>query len=220
MTTEIEAAAQQAAKQEPAPKPAPQLSVQMGWRSAVFQAALVVLGVVLGLAVTQWQTDAAQQAEAHHALDGIMEEIGANHTAVKEARAYHDEKLKILAEAQKANTPLDIRSFDRGFVAPAQLSNAAWTSASEVGALAHLPFDKVLSLSKVYSSQAAYMQQQVTAGNIIYTEIFAEGSQGMLNHGPGLRSLIATFQYREQQLEAAYAAALGEHTATMQEDVR
>lgn len=217
MTTEIQAAAQQA---EPAqPKPA-HLSVQMGWRSAVFQAALVILGVVLGLAVTQWQTDAAQKAEAHHALDGIMEEIGANHAAVKEARAYHEAKLTILAEAQKANTPLDIRDFDRGFVSPAQLSNAAWTSASEVGALAHLPFDKVLALSKVYASQASYMQQQITAGNIIYGEIFAEGSQGMLNHGPGLRSLIGTFQYREQQLETAYATALGQHTATMPEDVR
>lgn len=220
MTTEIEAAAKQA---EPAPlqPAAPQtMSVRMGWRSAMFQAALVILGVVLGLAVTQWQTDAAQKSEAHHALDGIMEELGANHAAVKEARAYHDEKLVILAEAQKSNTPLDIRSFDRGFVSPAQLSNAAWTSASEVGALAHLPFDKVLSLSKVYSAQASYMQQQITAGNIIYGQIFAEGSQGMLNHGPGLRSLIATFQYREQQLETAYATALGQHTATMPENVR
>ncbi len=220
MTTEIEAAAKQSEPAPPAPpKSASPLSVQMGWRSAIFQAVLVVLGVVLGFAITEWQNDRAEKAEAQHALAGIIEEIGANHTAVKEARAYHEEKLATLAEAQKANTPLDIRNFNRGFVAPAQLSSAAWTSASEVGALSHLPFDKVLSLSKVYAQQASYMQQQVTAGNIIYAEIFAEGSQGMLNHGPGLRSLIETFRYRETQLEEAYSAAMGLHTATMPEDV-
>lgn len=226
MTTEIEAAAQQAAAKQaappspPTPRPAERLSVQMGWRSAVFQAVLVVLGVVLGFAITEWQNDRAEKAEAQHALAGIIEELGSNHTAVKEARLYHEEKQQDLAAAQKANTPPDIRDFNRGFVAPAQLSGAAWTSASEVGALSHLPFDKVLSLSKIYALQASYMQQQATVGNIIYSEIFAEGAQGMLKNPAGLRSVIATFQYREQQLEEAYAAAIGAHTATMPEDVR
>lgn len=219
MTTEI--AADAAAQPAPAPPPhAPrELSVRMGWRSAIFQAVLVVLGVILGFAVTEWQNDRAEKAEAQHALAGIMEEISANNAAVKEARAYHEARLTTLMEAQKANTPPDIRAFDRGFVAPAQLSNAAWTSASEVGALAHLPFDKVLSLSKVYAAQASYMQQQATVASIIYAEIFAEGSTGMLDRAAGLRALITTFQYRELQLEQAYGAAIGAHTATMPDDI-
>jgi hypothetical protein len=224
MTTEIAAAA---ATSEPGPSPAPapppkprELSVRMGWRSAIFQAVLVVLGVILGFAVTEWQNDRAEKAEAQHALAGIIEEIGANHAAVKEAHAYHAAKLATLAEAQKAKTPLELRAFDRGFIAPAQLSNAAWTSASEVGALSHLPFDKVLSLSKVYAQQATYMQQQASVANIIYSQIFAEGSQGMLDHAAGLGALISAFRYREQQLETAYAAVIGEHTATMPDDVR
>jgi len=217
MTTEIAAAAGQL-DHTPASKPR-ELSVRMGWRSAIFQAVLVILGVVLGFAVTEWQSDRAEKAEAQHALAGIIEEIGANQAAVTEARTYHEARLAALADAQKSNTPPDIRAFDRGFVAPAQVSSAAWTSASEVGALAHLPFDKVLSLSKVYAAQAAYMQQQTTVSSIIYSEIFAEGSAGMLDHAAGLRALINTFHYREQQLEAAYAAAIGAHTATMPDDV-
>lgn len=210
MTTEIAAeAARQPADNRPP------LSVRMGWGSAIFQAVLVVLGVVLGFAVTEWQANAREQDEAQHALSGIIEEIGANRTAVVEARAYHEEKLFAMTAAQKAGTKLDFRLFDRGFVAPAQVSSAAWTSASEVGALSHLPFDQVLSLSKVYAQQAAYQQQQATVSSVIYTEIFAGGTEGMLDHAAGLRAIISTFQYREQQLEAAYASAIGLYTATM-----
>lgn len=217
MTTEIAA---EAARQPEPQKEAPaesrtSLSVRMGWGSAIFQAVLVVLGVMLGLAVTEWQANAREQDEAQHALSGIIEEIGANRTAVVEARTYHQDKLAAMVEAQKSNTKLDFRTFDRGFVAPAQVSSAAWTSASEVGALAHLPFDEVLSLSKVYAQQSAYMQQQATVSSVIYNEIFARGTEGMLDHAAGLRSIISTFQYREQQLEAAYAAAIGRYTASM-----
>ena len=211
MTTEIAAEA----AQQPPPQSRSQLSVRMGWGSAIFQAVLVVLGVVLGFAVTDWQANAREQNEAQHALSGIIEEIGANRDAVVSARTYHEAKLTAMIASQKSNAKLDIGIFERGFVAPAQVSAAAWTSASEVGALAHLPFDQVLSLSKVYAQQAAYMQQQSTVASIIYTEIFSRGTEGMLDNAAGLRSIVSTLQYREQQLEEAYAAAIGQYTATM-----
>ena len=211
MTTEIAAEA----AQQPPPQVQPQMSVRMGWGSAIFQAVLVVLGVILGFAVTEWQANAREQGEAQHALSGIIEEIGANRNAIVDARTYHQDKLTAMIEAQKSNARLDVRIFERGFVAPAQVSSAAWTSASEVGALAHLPFDDVLSLSRVYAQQAAYMQQQVTVSGIIYNEIFARGSEGMLDNAAGLRAIVSTLQYREQQLEEAYAAAIGHYTASM-----
>lgn len=210
MTTEIAA---EAAQQSP-PESRSQMFVRMGWGSAIFQAVLVVLGVILGFAVTEWQANAREQNEAQHALSGIIEEIGANRNAVVDARTYHQDKLTAMIEAQRSGAKLDIAMFNRGFVAPAQVSSAAWTSASEVGALAHLPFDQVLSLSKVYAQQAAYMQQQATVAGIVYTEIFTHGTEGMLDNAAGLRSIVSTLQYREQQLEEAYAAAIGQYTAS------
>ena len=62
---------------------------------------------------------------------------------------------------------------------------------------------------------AAYMQQQATVASIIYTEIFTRGTEGMLDNAAGLRSIVSTLQYREQQLEEAYAAAIGRYTASM-----
>lgn len=196
--------------QPPAPAPAPPLSVRLGIGSALFQGALVVLGVVLGFLVTEWQADAGRRADAHHALASILEEIAANRDSVSAAHAYHDDKIAVLDAAAKAGAQPDIRAFDRGFVSPAQVSNAAWTAASEAGALGHLPFDQVLALGRVYSQQAAYTQQQSTVASVIYGELFERGPTGIMQHAGGLRSIISTFLYREQQLATAYDKALAD----------
>ena len=192
----------------PATTPPRALSVRLGVGSAIFQSLLVVLGVVLGFIITEWQADQSRRAEARHALAGILEEIAVNRDAIAAARAYHADKTAMLSSAAGARP--DIRAFDRGFVAPAQVSAAAWSTAGETGALANLPFDQVLSLSRIYSQQSAYTQQQATVSAIIYSELFARGPQGILDNPTGLRSIIDAFRYREQQLEAAYEKTLTE----------
>lgn len=176
--------------------------------SAIFQGLLVVLGVVLGFLITEWQSGQARRADARHALVGILEEVAANREAIAAASAYHAGKAALLDAAAGARP--DLGAFDRGFVAPAQVSAAAWSTAGETGALANLPFDQVLALSRVYSQQAAYTQQQATVAAVIYPELFERGPQGILDHATGLRSIIDTFLYRERQLEAAYAKTLAD----------
>lgn len=186
------------------------LSVRIGLGSALFQGALVVFGVLLGFLITEWQSDQARRAEANLALDSIIEEIAANRDAIAVAQAYHGEHIELIDKALTEGSPLDIRSFPRGFIAPAQTANAAWTSASETGALSHLPFDKVLALSRVYSQQAAYQQQQATVSTVIYTNLFEGGAEGIARQATGLRAIISAFHYREQQLADAYASALAD----------
>lgn len=193
----------------PAPTPEPRpLSVHLGIGSAIFQGLLVVLGVLLGFFITEWQAEQSRRAEAAHALAGIVEEIASNRDAIAAARAYHRAHMDHIDAAARDQKKLDIRAFDRGFVAPAQVASAAWTTAGETGALANLPFDQVLTLSRIYGQQSAYMQQQATVSAVIYPELFERGPQGIIDHTTGLRSLIATFFYREQQLEQAYDEAL------------
>ena len=195
--------------QTSSPEKAALLSVRLGLGSALFQGALVVLGVILGFLITEWQADSARRADAQHALASILEEIAANRESVAAARAYHDEKMDVL-DASSANTPPDVRAFNRGFVSPAQVSAAAWTTAGETGALSNLPFDQVLALGRIYSQQAAYLQQQATVSTVIYSELFERGATGILQNANGLRAILATFSYREQQLEDAYTKALTE----------
>jgi hypothetical protein len=193
--------------------PAPRISVRLGIGSAIFQGALVVLGVILGFLVTEWQADAGRRAAANQALHSILEEIAANRDSVAAARAYHEQKIAVLDAAARDNTPPDIRAFDRGFVSPAQVSAAAWTTAGETGALSNLPFDQVLALGRVYGQQSAYLTQQATVSSVIYAEIFERGPAGILQHATGLRGILNTFQYREKRLEEAYGKALSEITA-------
>lgn len=202
--------------EEPATTPPPEharpeqrpLSVRIGLGSAIFQGALVVLGVLLGFLISEWQADQSRRAEADQALVSILEELDANREAVVAARTYHAEHIAMIDKAAADKTPLDIRSFSRGFIAPAQTSSAAWTSASETGALSHMPFSKVLALSRVYGQQAAYQQQQVTVATVVYTNLFEGGAEGIARQSAGLRAIVSTFLYREQQLEAAYTEAL------------
>lgn len=201
----------------PAPQPTHDatrpLSVRIGLGSALFQGALVVLGVLLGFLITEWQADQSRRAEADLALASIIEEMAANRDAIIAARTYHAEHVDLIDKAAADNTPLDIRSFPRGFIAPAQTSNAAWTSASETGALSHLPFEKVLALSRIYSQQAAYQQQQTTVSTVLYTHLFEGGAEGIVRQSNGLRAIISAFFYREQQLEGAYSSALESQAA-------
>lgn len=203
-----------AAQTSPAPQSAVEaarpLSVRIGLGSAIFQGALVVLGVLLGFLITEWQADQSRRAEADLALASIIEEIAANREAVIAARTYHGEHIDMIQNAMAAKAPLDMRSFTRGFVAPAQTSTAAWVSASETGALAHIPFDKVLSLSRIYSQQAAYQQQQATVATVLYTRLFESGPEGVARQSTGLHAIISTFFYRERQLEEAYSSALAD----------
>ncbi len=194
--------------------PAKPVSVQLGIGSAIFQGALVVLGVILGFLITEWQGDAARRSDAQLALASILDEIAANRETVTEAHDYHAGKIKLLDTAARENTPLELKSFDRGFVAPAQVSGAAWATAGETGALADLPFDHVLALSRVYAQQGAYQQQQATVSSVIYSEMFARGTGSILDHAAGLRGIIASFHYRERQLGEAYQKALAEIAVT------
>ena len=177
-------------------------------KSAIFQAILVVFGVVLAFAANEWREAAADRREAAEALAGIREELAANRAAAAASAAYHQEKLALIGERQAAGAALGVRDFPRGFISPATLSTAAWTSASETGALAHLDYREIVRLSRLYDMQTVYQNQTLTAGGIIYQRMFDDGLSSIPANGEGLAGFIATFLYREQALVEAYDAAL------------
>jgi hypothetical protein len=179
-------------------------------RSAIFQAALVVLGVVLAFSVNEWREARAARHDALRALDAIMEELKANREAVASSFEYHQGRLEIIGAAMREGAPLRIEQFERGFVMPAQLSRSAWDAASEIGAFNNLPYERVLALGKVYARQDAYHDQLQSVSAIVYREIFDKGPTGVLDNPRGLVSLVGAFLYREQQLLDAYEKTLTE----------
>ena len=71
-----------------------------------------------------------------------------------------------------------------------------------------MEYQNIIGLSRLYDMQSTYNDQTVTAGEIIYRQIFEEGTDSVADNTKGVQSFIATFLYREDALIDAYDAAL------------
>jgi hypothetical protein len=176
--------------------------------AAVFEATLVVLGVVLAFAANEWREARAQREQGRQVLAAIVGELESNRAEVAASLEYHTGRLEMLRTEPGDGWEPAARDFPRGFIAAARVARTAWESASETGALVHLGFDVVHDLSDVYAQQQRYEVQAQAAGDIIYRELFHGGMEAILVNHSNLANLISTFVYREQQLLTVYDAAL------------
>lgn len=183
-------------------------------KKAFFEAAFVVFGVVLAFAANGWREARAVQAESVAALAAIHQEIQDNRNAVAEAVVAHEARLEAIGNPQDAE-PIDMRAFQDGFIRPAStLSKAAWNSASETGALAHMEFETVRELGALYAYQDRYSQQVTSYSSLIYETLFEQGYQGIVSNKAGMISMISTLRYQEAALVETYDAYLVPLTAS------
>ncbi|MFN0025419.1 MAG: hypothetical protein ACKVS5_16125 [Parvularculaceae bacterium] len=176
-------------------------------KSAAFQAILVVFGVMLAFAANEWREAAIEHRESGEALASIREELASNRAAAAASKTYHEQRLALIAERAATGEPLSLSDFPRGFISPATLSTAAWSSASETGALANTDYQEIVRLSRVYDMQAVYRDQTVTAGGIIFQRLFDQGVASIPKNAAGLEGVITSFLYRESALIEAYDKA-------------
>ena len=175
---------------------------------ALFEAAFVVLGVVLALAANEWREGRNERQRAAIASNAIAAELRSNRGAVAAAHAYHSALIDSLQVNGSPTWQPSPRLFSRGFVAPAQLSSTAWQSAAATGAVEHMPYEAVLKLSQAYANQARYEHQAMNIGEVLYAELFRNGVQGVTSNYRNLGNLIGAFLYRERQLMAVYDSTL------------
>jgi hypothetical protein len=173
-------------------------------RSALFEASFVVLGVVLALAANEWRKGREDQAQSQQAIAAIVQELNANRVLVDSARQYHQNVLEKISQVASPQQAPGFELFSRGFVAPARTSRTAWASASETGALAKTDYATVMELSKAYALQGYYEAQARSISEIIYAEIFKNGTQSVLTNYTNLANTISTLLYREKELIEAY----------------
>jgi type II secretory pathway pseudopilin PulG len=175
---------------------------------ALFEAAFVVLGVVLALAANQWRETRQDRQRVSVATNAIAAELQDNRAALVEASAYHLSLLDSLRVKRPASWRPSPAMFSRGFVSPAQLSSTAWQSAAAAGVVEHMPYQVVLRLSRAYASQGRYEHQAQSIGEVIYGELYRTGTQGITGNYRNLSNLIGSFLYRERQLIALYDSTL------------
>ncbi|HWL40485.1 MAG TPA: hypothetical protein VNO75_09620 [Gemmatimonadaceae bacterium] len=175
---------------------------------ALFEAAFVVLGVVLALAANEWRQQRKDEHRVAVATRAINAELASNRTAVAAASAYHSRLLDSLRLGDSPSWRPSVMLFSRGFVSPAQLSSTAWQTAGTTGVVEHMPYQTVLRLSRVYASQARYDHQAQSIGEVLYAELYRTGTEGVTGNYRNLRNLIGAFLYRERHLTAVYDSTL------------
>jgi hypothetical protein len=190
---------------------------RIDWRPILLEAFFVVLGVVLALAANEWRQAIVDRRSATTALESIREELDANRQSVLLSLKYHlqlsDTLIVILRQAAARGdsaSPPGIRVFSQGFVHPAQLLSTAWETAAATDAVRHMSHDDVLVLARVYDQQRRYATQSEQIGALIYGEIFARGTSGVIRNYANLSSIIGAFWYRECELLLGYDQALTE----------
>lgn len=181
-------------------------------RAALFEAAFVVLGVVLALAANEWREQRASAARADHALAGILEELEENRRSVASSLAYHQGILEAIDAAAAASETPGIGTFSRGFVSAANVYRTAWESASATGAFETMDFETVLSLSRAYAQQERYEHQAQGIAPLIYEDLYRGGTGAILANYSNLASLVRTLAYRERELLELYDETLANTT--------
>jgi hypothetical protein len=175
---------------------------------ALMQAGFVVLGVVLALLGNEWRNNAQDAERARIAAASIIEELRVNREAASASLEYHRDVLEKMSARTAASPPLGVRDFPKGFVFAARLNRTAWDAASDIGALSHLPYERVLDLSRMYSLQQRYEEQARSVGQLFYGEVLQNGVESIPQNAANLASIIAMFIHRETELVALYDVQL------------
>jgi hypothetical protein len=189
-----------------APPPPPPPVVEQSsdrWRKligpALFEAAFVVLGVILALAANEWREARQHRLQAESARTAIANELRENRRLLDSSRTYHERIVAAIVNAPP-NTRFTVQQFLGGFIQPAQVSTTAWEVASETGALSHMPFDQVLAISQVVALERRYDAMALSTGQLIYGELYKIGPAGVAANARNLGSILRAFSFREGQV--------------------
>jgi hypothetical protein len=188
----------------PPPPPAPVAKESNDrWRKligpALFEAAFVVLGVVLALAANEWREVRQHRAQGDNARTAIANELRENRRLLDSSRSYHQRIMGGIFGAPP-NTKFTVQHFSGGFIQPAQVSTTAWEVASETGALSHMPYDQVLAISQVVALERRYDAMALSTGQLIYGELYKLGPAGVAANARNMASILYAFSFREDQV--------------------
>lgn len=136
--------------------------IKENWGRFVFELITIIAGVLIALAVNEVRQNYAQQELADTALKSIVAEIESNKKFIEQRLPYHRRMVHILDSLALKNADRPFREVGRlaewRGIQPPILSDAAWQTAIQSGALAKSDFEKVTQIAKLYSFQNAYIR--------------------------------------------------------------
>ena len=112
----------------------------------------IVLGVLLALAVSEWQQDRARDELAKTALQNVLNELQVNSEVI--AKVHENNLATITLAGTEAE---DGQEEEVSFIPGVQVRDSAWQALLSSGVSSYIDYQLLLTLSKTYSQQAVYV---------------------------------------------------------------
>jgi len=124
-------------------------------REVLLEVFSIVLGVLLALAVSEWQQDREKDELAANALANVHNELLANQELLSALHASNQKTIELAAIEAAGDAEVDE---NLQFTPGVQVRATAWNALQSSGVSNHVDYDVLLDLSGVYSVQAVYRQ--------------------------------------------------------------
>lgn len=185
----------------------------------LFESALIVFSVLLALGINEWQEERETAAQVALALENVRAELLANEREIRDAYPYHTtlkDTLFALAAADVPEITGDL--YPRGLIVSADVTSTAWQSAQTTGAVAAMPYDIVLELSKAYAEQSRYRRWTDDVMQSLYDFVLREGLAAVNQEYDRVAGLINDISSWEGRLLRPTEARCGSWNATRRLD--
>jgi hypothetical protein len=167
---------------------------------AVFEAGLIVLGLVGALLVDDWRDTRARTQRVEAALASIRAELDANHAALAEVIARHETLMVTLRELATAG-----RHYDGPILRPATISAVAWDAARDAAVTHDMPFQTLMVVGRTYAAQSAYLTEMSFFNNQLYS---GDVAATFRRQPRSLEGRLNDLTGRARSLQRRYAEAL------------
>lgn len=175
---------------------------------ATFQAALIVLSLLLALAADEWRDRRARAERVEVALAAIRQELAANRVAAARAAAHHRQIVDTLRKLDAVPPERRLAAFPGNVINPAAVVSTAWQVAQLSGAVADMPLPLVLALARVYDAHDYYARTSQAMLQMIYTRVFAVGYGEVTKSSGNMAGIINDMSNWERGLTAGYSQGI------------
>lgn len=162
----------------------------------------IVLGVLLALAVSEWQESRSNREKSQLALSNVRAELQSN---LKLLETIHPINSGVVAKLSSGDTD---SSRDETVVPGVQMRSSAWQTLSTTGLGNYVDYDLLIELSQLYSLVDVYRQ---TAYSLINSNMNVAATATALDRGIDNKRLAENFLPYFQMLSQIEAALIPAH---------
>ncbi len=180
-------------------------------RSAFTEIMSIVIGVLIALAVNEWNENRVHSNRANEAIKNIIKEIESNHKLLSLINTNNQATIELLKDEKKAGKSLG----DRQFVPGLQIQDTAWKTTQSTGVSEHINYSTLYQISNIYSLQEIYKKlgyqlvQNISTNRVLVAAL-SQDNAASFNNKLLLTDMELIFQV-EQALLESYNKLIKQH---------